>query len=89
MIWDKPITADGCTATPEQMTEAWEQWGKGLGPRTALNLAGALRRAGAVGTNKYWPTARVADRMLQKARKAGVIRFEGGRWHLVEREMRP
>jgi hypothetical protein len=24
MTWDKPITADGATATPEQLQAAWE-----------------------------------------------------------------
>lgn len=85
MNWDKPISADGCTATPEQMTEAWKRWGD-RGPRTAMYLAFALERAGAVGTNKFWPTGRVADRMLQKARKAGAIRFVKGTWVLVDRQ---
>ncbi len=84
MIWDKPITADGCTATPEQLTKAWERWVESRDLKTATSLAVALTRAGAVGTCKFWPTARVADRMLQKARKAGAIRFERGQWHIVE-----
>ena len=28
-------------------------------------------------------SGRVADRLLQKARKAGKIRYEGGYWHEV------
>ena len=85
MIWDKPITADGHTATPEQMQAAWDGWVRNL-PAGYHNLTGKLIRAGAgMGTSPY-RCARVTDRMLQKARKAGVIRYEGGRWHLVEQE---
>ena len=83
MDWDKPITADGATATPEQLTEAWRRW---LADplRTATRLASVLTSVGVVGTRKYWPTARVADRMLQRAHKAGAIRFVKGRWEPSE-----
>lgn len=83
MIWDKSITADGATATPEQLTDAWGRWL--LDPlRTATRLADILTSVGVVGTAKYWPTAPVADRMLQRARKAGEIRFVKGRWETQE-----
>lgn len=78
-LWTTPISANGCTATPEQMQKAWARW-RLSGLKTATSLAADLERAGAAGTNAYWPTDRVADRMLQKARKAGVIRFSKGRW---------
>lgn len=87
MIWDKPITADGCTATPEQMQKAWDEW-VFTGRRGKAALAYLLTKAGAVGTCKFWPTGRVADRMLQKARKAGAVRFVKGRWEIIP-EPRP
>ena len=76
MIWDKPITADGHTATPEQLQAAWDRWIRNL-PEDAALLTGILCREGA-GTNaRPWRCARVADRMLQKARRrlfvAGII----------------
>lgn len=82
-LFPKPITADGATATPEQMARAWSSWVAGS-LMTATTLESALIRAGVVGTARYWPAARVADRMLQRARKAGVIHFVKGGWELVE-----
>lgn len=87
MIWDKPIVADCHLATPEQLQTAWDRWLRIL-PGDATSLAGILCREGAGTDARPWRCARVADRMLQKARKAGVIRYERGRWHLVEQEGR-
>ena len=66
-------------ATPEQLTKAWGRWIASPRP-TASMLATCLVQVGVVGTSKYWPTARVADRMLQRARKAEAIRFERNHW---------
>lgn len=83
MIWDKPITADGHTATPEQLQKAWARWVRNL-PEDASLLTGILCSEGA-GTNaRPWRCSRIADRMLQKARKAGAIRYEKGQWRIME-----
>lgn len=83
MIWDKTMTVEGATATPAQLTDAWGRWM--LDPlKTAARLASILSSVGVDGPAKYWPTARLADRMLQRARKAGEIRFEKGRWVRAE-----
>jgi hypothetical protein len=80
MIWDKPIMAGGATATPEQLSEAWSAWRSGT-DRKAPGLTRALQSAGVHGTHRYHRTPdRVAGRMLQKARKAGAIRFVKGWW---------
>ena len=85
MIWDKTITADGATATPEQLTKAWTRWVADSAVRKTKNdLAHYLTESGVIGTDKYWPTDRLADRMLQSARKAGEIRYVKGRWELME-----
>lgn len=73
------MSADGAEATAEQLTAAWVRWCDGR-LMTATALATTLLRVGVCGKNVCWPTARLADRMLQKARKAGAIRFEKGRW---------
>lgn len=83
MIWDKPITADGCTATPEQQQAAWKSWIERGNGRTS-DLAGFLVNAGAGNSAHRWRCSEVAHRMVQKARKAGVIRFNGRGWELVE-----
>jgi hypothetical protein len=80
MNWERPITADGATATPEQLRAAWQRWSL-ESRKSATTLAVILQQVGVEGTAKFWPTARVADRMLQAARKAGVIRYAKGQWH--------
>lgn len=81
-LWDKPITAGGSTATPEQLRAAWEGWTRAT-LKSATTLATHLSRVGVTGSAKFWPTAGVADRMLQRARRAGVIRYVNGRWEIV------
>ena len=82
-LWTKPITADGHDATVEQQKAAWVGW-IGCGCRTSSTLAHWLIRSGAGNDVFSWRCDRVADKMLQRARKAGVIRFEKGRWQLVQ-----
>ena len=80
-LWSRGITADGATASPEQLRAAWEYWRlKEL--KTATTLENCLLRAG-VRNARCWPLARVADRMLQRARKAGAIKFVRGRWEFL------
>ena len=84
-FWDKPITADGATASPEQQAEAWRLWLR-RSEKSASGLAADLRTAGVVGTAQSWPTHRVADRMLQKARKGGAVCYVNGRWEMLSHD---
>ena len=90
MKWDKPISAGRADATPEQMQNAWRAWVSDhrIEDRTARRLATLLCLVGAISAPSRWPCARVADRMIQKARKAGVIEFRKGRWHVIQPEDR-
>lgn len=83
-LWTKPITAYTITVSPEQQAEAWMQvWGG----RTGITAAGLSYQLVQVGVLRWRKgdrvAAGVAHRMLQHARKAGVIRYERGRWHLT------
>lgn len=85
-LFPKPITAEGATATPEQLREAWTLFWlcecQTAGDLTAILEDQDVPDRGPKGY--HWPSYRIADRMLQRARKAGVIRYERGRWVLVE-----
>jgi len=79
---DKPITVDGCTATPRQQSIAWRYWFfMGGGDRELL--ASELAMAGLDDPEFGRVCITAASRMLQKARKAGEIRFNGRVWEPV------
>lgn len=75
-FWPETMTRNGETATREQMAAAWEKWDW----HSYSHLAAKLSNAGAGDPHKKWTCIRLADSMLQRARKAGHIRFEGGKW---------
>jgi len=92
MDWPASMTAYGVTVQRETLEEAWENW---WGPWTSSQrgwlLMKELREVALWVT--YHPDARnvstgvwsrIADRMLQRARMAGVIRFNGKEWEKVE-----
>lgn len=72
----------GHVFTKEAISWAWDQWDASRGyqnlerhlvsqdGRTAASLDGRV-------------TMRVADRMMQKARKAGLARFHDGKWEKI------
>lgn len=63
----------------EQLSRAWDVWAA-QEDRTYQTLVGALNREG-VPWHHSW---RAADRLLQKKRKEGVVRYAGRRrWELV------
>ena len=78
-LWYNGMTADGATATQEQLHQAWAAFEASL-PAKARTLELALTDAGVTGTNQHYPTHRLADRMIQKARKAKLITYSGGVW---------
>lgn len=83
-LWTKPITADGATATPEQMREAWAWWLRD-GYGTMAGLSRSLAGAGVTGRSaRHRGIDHLADRMLWHAKKAGVIRYVKGRWEVVD-----
>lgn len=90
-LWARGITAEGGEATVDQMREAWRMWMK-RGLKTQADLEGLLSGQGVPyfgrpathGRMQGRPAARIADRMLQRARKAGVIRFVKGRWERTD-----
>lgn len=74
-FWPDKMTRSGETATRQQMEAAWGAWSGGRGH----DLIKRLRHAGA-GDGRAWSCSRLADAMLQKARKAGLVKFECGKW---------
>lgn len=68
----------GVTITPEQEAAAIARMREG--PFVSRNIEGALTRAGVVDVDRFPVVMRTADKLLQRERKAGRIRFEAGRW---------
>lgn len=80
MKWEKSMTAYGVTVDAADIQAAWDKWIK-KPPRTAFGLEYAIEeQKRVVSMDPY--AMRIADRMLQKARKAGVIRYSSGAWYL-------
>ena len=89
--WPKSMTAYGVTMQRETLEAAWEAWLAMPAhiPRGALSLQTRLELQGAPEfSGSGWfdgpVAARIADRMLQRARKAGVIRWNDKAWEKVE-----
>ena len=94
-FWPATMTADGVQATAEQMALAMELFFRDgahrRGGRQHFGLTSLLNRKVAVKVvgdlNTDYPTHRLADRMLQYARRKGAIRFRRGpnpQWERVQ-----
>ena len=82
MVWSTPRTGGGATVSPEHQQAAWDGWRQqGYGRASALTrwLEFAVADERDASPN-YYP---IADKMLQRARKAGAIRFNGRVWEPV------
>ena len=81
-LWTKPIRAYGHEATPEQQREAWAAWlrqGEESKYWMKLNrLATELRNRG------VREATTVAERMLKRAKKVGLIRAGKNYWELTD-----
>lgn len=78
-----PITANGCAADRRMLMDAFSAWipvGTSAG---YASLAAALNRISPM-THMSYPYNRVADRLVQKLRKADLIRRVGSKWELTE-----
>ena len=75
-FWPESMTRAGETATRSQMQSAWAQWEGGRG----VGLIKALQKAGAGEEMRVWSCSRLADAMLQRARKAGYVISESQKW---------
>lgn len=82
MVYSSLVSAD-------VQTKAFEQFLKKIennGPQTLLTLEALLNNLGVSWVRNYGnPTSvahRAADRLLQKARKAKIIVFTKGAWHI-------
>lgn len=88
MIWDKPIETRCASLTAKQAQAAWEGWTKDP-MRTHVSLERCIKASGAKQLiSGAWPFSAAADKMLRRAKRMGLIRFEHGEWHLVEQEGR-
>lgn len=76
-----PTTSDGCFADTEMQIKGFISWLGGGLPGGYSTLAAKLDAMKPVETT--WPYARVADRMVQKLRKAGVIEKDKRKWKLT------
>lgn len=76
-FWPDTSTRDGDTATADQMARAYNAWN---GHLSASGLAACLERAGATEGTGPWRFHSLADAMLQRARKAGFITWNGRTW---------
>ena len=81
-VYGTPVTADvQKKAFGQFLTRIKKQ-----GPQTLLTLESILSNLGVSwATSSHIPTSpahRTADRLLQRARKAGVLVFTKGAWHI-------
>lgn len=85
MEW-KTIRSYGVVFTPEVQSAAFENWAAQLGWLHLANLLALHSRAASLDEKI---TMRAADRMIQKARKAGlIVHLGGGAWgKTMPREM--
>lgn len=82
-FWPDVSERDGCTATAEVMAMAFRLWTQEPEMHYST-LTALLPRVGAKDHKGVkWPFARIADYMVQKARKAGIIKFDNKVWHVV------
>lgn len=75
-FWPREMTRGGDHVTRGQMADAWYAWQGGR----YTGLVSALRRVCPRPTNSDYPYHRVADAMVQRARKAGLIYLDGRNW---------
>jgi hypothetical protein len=75
---DSAINYKGKIATEEQVRSALRHM---TGVFTNLEIASALGRAG-YEPNDLWARQEVANRLLQKARKAGLVDFDNKVWRV-------
>lgn len=78
MEWREIKTA-GKTFPPEHLNAAWAEWLRRMGD-SYQPLWVILERV----TGDEAGCDRTADKMLQRARRAGVIRWNGKTWDVVE-----
>ena len=85
MMWNGMIVY-GETFSPDEQSEAWNAWEPWKG---WLTLGARLSEARGLSLPSE-TAARGADRMLQRARKAGFASYSGGQWtkHTPDREFR-
>lgn len=82
-FWSSQMHRDGCTVTSYQMASAWRHWGGG----SYRALISAISREGPDYLGKYQGgVGRVADGMLQHAKKGGAVEFDKRlqSWVLIE-----
>lgn len=81
MIWGD-MASYGYTFRREYIALAWNDWDPSLGHRDLMRRLMDQYGACELDRLKY-VTMRVADRMMQKARKAGLAKYENGKWSKV------
>ena len=76
-FWPPQMHRDGDMAKAPDMAAAYRAW---KGHMTSTSLAGCLGKTMAQAGNGNWPFHRIADGMIQRARKAGWISQNGRTW---------
>lgn len=85
-IWGKPITVGMLTATPGQQRDAWNAWTDlPHSHRSRIDLAQCIENSGlGDGTCQDMPDYMgIADEMIDRARRAGIIEYRSGSWRLA------
>lgn len=78
----QPMRSGDVVVPAEALTAAWRRWEPARG---YMSLGIFVRDEGAERGVHCIEWDRIADRMIQKARKAGVIRLDAGRkWEWAE-----
>lgn len=80
----KDMKVEGHVVAADELHEGFMGFIRNIpGSGTADGL-GLLRRKLLKAGVPYGLSERAADRMLQKARRAGLIKYTGGKWHRVK-----
>lgn len=78
-FWPSRMRRDGVEATAHQLAAAWRAWSGG----SYHSLMVQLSRSGAT-AKPHSDFGRLADGMLQRARKKGIASYDGRRWVLTQ-----
>jgi hypothetical protein len=80
----RDMLVNGGKVSAEWQAEAWCMWVTNAGqPRMTSCLNRTGPKPGRDARSKDpWYLYDIADRMMQKARKAGLVEYRGKRWHL-------
>ena len=81
----KEITRDGCTASAALQRRSFVKWMASGIPSRYADFASRMNHDAPMPHDFAYPYHRCADALVQKLRKAGVIKVKAAKWSLTDR----